>query len=116
MDKSFHCRCYPLFGGSAPFIMGVIAVALCICTYLMVVGATSRMSAIRAARNRLPVYLSHLNKNESPVNAVITLVIIHSLVILLTDNGILLLITVFLLSLYNSRKLGIISTSEKTVL
>ncbi|MFL0194495.1 APC family permease [Clostridium sp. WILCCON 0269] len=79
----------PLFGVFALPVIGIIAMGLCISTYLMIVGAVSRMSAARAASGRLPVYLSKLNRNESPSNAVITFVIIHSLVLLLTGAGIL---------------------------
>lgn len=79
----------PLFGVFALPIIGIIAMGLCMCTYLMIVGAVSRMSALRAAKNRLPGYLSYLNRNRSPVNAVITFVIIHSLVMLFTGMGIL---------------------------
>lgn len=79
----------PLFGTFALPIIGVVAVGLCMCTYLIIVGAVSRMSAARASRNRLPGYLSYLNRTGSPVNAVITFVIIHSIVMFLTGIGIL---------------------------
>lgn len=79
----------PLFGSFAVTIICIIAPGLCICTYLMIIGGVSRMTAKRAQNNKLPSYLAYLNKNGSPVNAIITLVAIHFFIILLLITGIL---------------------------
>ncbi|OBR89674.1 inner membrane protein YjeH [Clostridium ragsdalei P11] len=71
----------PLFGSFSLPIIAVAASGLCMCTYLMIVGGVSRMSAKRAANNKLPFYLSYINKNGSPINAIITLVCIHLVVL-----------------------------------
>lgn len=77
----------PLFGTLALPIMGIIASGLCISTYLMVIGAVSRMSAARAIDKRLPFFLSRY-RNGSPVNAVITLAVIHSFSLVIMATGI----------------------------
>ena len=77
----------PLFGSLALPIMGIIASGLCISTYLMIIGAVSRMSATRAADKRLPFFLSRLNKNGSPINAVIALAVIHSFSLAIMATG-----------------------------
>ena len=69
----------PLFGS---FSLPIITIAASgMCTYLMIVGGVSRMSAKRASNNKLPFYLSYVNKNGSPINAIITLVCIHLVVL-----------------------------------
>lgn len=78
----------PLFGSLALPIMGMIASGLCISTYLMIIGAVSRMSAARATDKRLPFFLSRLNRNGSPVNAVITLAVIHTFSLVIMATGI----------------------------
>lgn len=74
----------PLFGSfSLPLII-ITASGLCMCTYLMIVGGISRMSAKRAANNKLPAYLAYINKHGSPVNSILTLICIHFVVLSLT--------------------------------
>ena len=79
----------PLFGSFSLPIITIVASGLCICTYLMIVGGVSRMSAKRASSNKLPVYLSYINKYGSPVNAIITLVAIHFVVLSLASANLL---------------------------
>ena len=79
----------PLFGSFAVPIMGIIASGLCISTYLMIVGAVSRMSVARATNKKLPAYLSKLNNNGSPINAIITLMGIHTLMLIMLETDIL---------------------------
>lgn len=78
----------PLFGSLAVPVMGVIAAGLCIATYLMIVGAVSRMNATRAADRRMPAYLARFNAHGSPVNAILTLLGIHSLMLMLVAAGV----------------------------
>lgn len=80
---------YPLFGTFSKLIMGIVASGLCISTYLMIVGAVTRMTAMRAVNNRLPIFLSKINKKGSPISAIITFISIHALVLALTSIGIL---------------------------
>ncbi|MCC9293460.1 APC family permease [Clostridium sp. WLY-B-L2] len=74
----------PLFGSFSLPVITIAASGLCMCTYLMVVGGVSRMSAQRAANNKLPAYLSYMNRYESPTKAIITLVCIHFAVLSLS--------------------------------
>jgi APA family basic amino acid/polyamine antiporter len=70
----------PLFGYFASPIISIIALGLCICTYLMVVGGASRMNASRAKKGALPAFFAYLGKNESPIIILITYLLIHSFI------------------------------------
>lgn len=94
----------PLFGHFAAPAIGIIAAGLCISTYLMIVGAVTRMSAKRAANGRLPAFLSKENSFLSPSHAILTLTTIHlfmlSLIVLqiLTVDRLIAAANVFFLS------------------
>lgn len=79
----------PLFGSLSVPIIAIVVSGLCICTYLMIVGGVTRMSAKRASNNKLPKYLAYLNKKGSPVNAIATLVAIHFVVLSLMMKNVL---------------------------
>jgi len=79
----------PLFGSLAVPFLSIVAAGLCISTYLMIVGAVTRMNAKRAGNGRLPAYLAKTNRYGSPVNAIFTLVGIHMITLSLVAGGIL---------------------------
>lgn len=79
----------PLLGPFAIPLIGIMASGLCVSTYLMIVGGVTRMSAKRSENNKLPSYLSKLNRNESPVYAIITLSSIHCFMLILVSYNIL---------------------------
>ena len=79
----------PLFGRLAVPFLSIIAAGLCISTYLMIVGAVSRMNAKRAKNGRMPAYLAKTNRYESPVNAIFTLAGIHMITLSLVAGDIL---------------------------
>ncbi|MEY8000914.1 APC family permease [Clostridium sp. Mt-5] len=74
----------PLFGSFSLPVITIAVSGLCMCTYLMIVGGVSRMSAQRGANNKLPAYLSYINRYGSPVNAIITLICVHFVVLSLS--------------------------------
>jgi len=82
-EPSVAAIMFPLFGSFTVPIMGIIASGLCISTYLMIVGAVTKMSAARSIKKRLPLYLSHLNKMGSPYNAICTIGLIHFFMLIL---------------------------------
>ena len=79
----------PLFGSIAVPFLSIVAAGLCISTYLMIVGAVTRMNAKRAENGRMPAYLAKINRYGSPVNAIFTLVGIHMITLSLVAGGIL---------------------------
>jgi len=79
----------PLLGSFAIPVIGIMASGLCISTYLMIVGGVTRMSAKRSENNKLPSYLSKVNKHGSPVYAIITLSCIHLFMLILVSYNVL---------------------------
>ncbi|HEX9027122.1 MAG TPA: amino acid permease [Clostridium sp.] len=79
----------PLLGSFAIPVIGIMASGLCISTYLMIVGGVTRMSAKRSENNKLPSYLSKVNKHGSPVYAIITLSCIHLFMLILVSYHVL---------------------------
>lgn len=79
----------PLLGSFAIPIIGIMASGLCVSTYLMIVGGVTRMSAKRSENNKLPYYLSKVNKHGSPVYAIITLSCIHCIMLILVSYNVL---------------------------
>jgi len=79
----------PLFGRLAVPLLSIVAAGLCISTYLMIVGAVSRMNAKRAKNGRLPAYLAQTNRYGSPVNAIFTLAGIHMITLSLVAGDVL---------------------------
>ena len=79
----------PLLGSFAIPIIGIMASGLCVSTYLMIVGGVTRMSAKRSENNKLPYYLSKVNKHGSPVYAIITLSCIHLFMLILVSYNVL---------------------------
>jgi APA family basic amino acid/polyamine antiporter len=78
----------PLFGGVAPFLLGAVALALCYCTILMVMGAVTRQMAARAENGRLPAFFSQKPGGRSPVKAILSLTLVHCVMILLIETNI----------------------------
>lgn len=79
----------PLLGSFAIPVIGIMASGLCVSTYLMIVGGVTKMSAKRSENNKLPSYLSKVNKHESPVYAIITLSCIHCFMLILVSYNVL---------------------------
>jgi APA family basic amino acid/polyamine antiporter len=78
----------PLFGPIAPFLLGAVALALCYCTILMVLGAVTRQMAARAENGRLPAFFSQKPGGRAPVKAVLSLTLAHCVLIALIETNI----------------------------
>lgn len=70
----------PLFGNTAPILLGIAASGLCLCTYLMVVGGISRLIA---AKTKSP-WLKTQNRFKTPIATLLLMGLIHSFVLLAT--------------------------------
>lgn len=56
----------PLFGALAPWVMGAMTAALCITTYLVIIGAVSRLLAHLSLESGLPDILNRRNSKNVP--------------------------------------------------
>ncbi len=78
----------PLLGGYANFTVMLVTCALCICTYLMIIGGVSRLIATLAAKGKLPSILAKANANNAPYRAILILLCIHMLDLFLIHTGV----------------------------
>jgi amino acid transporter len=88
-DESLNTIIAPLFGSLAPYLLGAVALALCLCTVLMVLGAVTRQMATRAEDGRLPSFLKQKKGTRAPASAILTLAAVHcGLVVLLETKAV----------------------------
>lgn len=78
----------PLLGDYANFTVMLVTGALCICTYLMIIGGVSRLIATLAAQGKLPSILTKTNSNNAPARAIQLLFCIHMLDLSLLHAGV----------------------------
>lgn len=79
----------PLLGDYANFTVMIVTCALCICTYLMIVGGISRLLASLAGQKKLPQILERTNCSGTPHIAIALFFCLHLLNLLLLQAGIL---------------------------
>lgn len=79
----------PIFGGLAPWILALLVTGLCLCTYLLIVGALARLMANISEAGYLPKKLSFKNDQQIPTNGIKYFVVVHCLVLVLNILGIL---------------------------
>lgn len=77
----------PLFGAIAPYLLGAVALALCYCTILMVMGAVTRQMAARAENGRLPAIFKQKPGFRAPVKSILFLSLMHSVLIVLIQTN-----------------------------
>ncbi|WP_214480184.1 amino acid permease [Bacillus sp. SM2101] len=77
----------PLFGSYAIPVLTLITSALCVTTYIMIVGGIARLISAQAEDSKLPKVLGYKSKSNIPIVSLILLASIHLivLVILYTD-------------------------------
>ncbi len=80
---------YPLLGSLSTMVLSGITVLLCVATYLMIVGAITRLVSSLAKDRRLPSFLERSNKNDCPSNAIFLFGAIHLFIIMLVQIGVL---------------------------
>ncbi|WP_320176200.1 amino acid permease [Maridesulfovibrio sp.] len=79
----------PLLGSYANLTVMLVTCALCICTYLMIIGGVSRLIAKLAAKGKLPAILAKTNANNAPSAAILIMCGIHMVNLLLLQTGVL---------------------------
>ncbi len=87
-DVSLNAIMTPLFHGAAPYVLGAVALALCYCTILMVLGAITRQVAVRAGDKRLPKFLAQKPGSRAPVASILSLTAIHCVIIAFMETGV----------------------------
>jgi APA family basic amino acid/polyamine antiporter len=78
----------PLFGTIAPYLLGAVALALCYCTILMVLGAVTRQIAARAEKGRLPAFFLQKTGARAPAKAILALTLVHCVMMVLIETNI----------------------------
>lgn len=68
---------FPIFGSLAPWVMSGLTVALCVTTYLVIIGAVSRLVGHLSRESGLPDILDRRNKHNVPWVVVMLYTIIH---------------------------------------
>lgn len=78
----------PLFGVRSEWVLAILITALCLSTYLLIVGALARLVLDLAREGVLPKVFNHVNKNTVPMRAVSYFTFAHILVLFLSQLGI----------------------------
>ena len=78
----------PLFGGAAPYLLGAVALALCCCTIMMVLGAVTRQMAARAGQGRFPALFRQRRESRAPSRAILALSFVHCAMIVLIETNV----------------------------
>lgn len=73
-----------VFGKSARIILALLVTALCLCTYLLIVGAIARLIHSLSSEKYLPKVFQRKNKNNIPYIGVIYFTSVHSIILILT--------------------------------
>lgn len=78
------------FGGASVLILALLVTGLCVCTYLLIVGALARLVYSLANESHLPsVFKYKKNTNGIPVNGVLYFIAAHAIVLITSLLGIL---------------------------
>jgi APA family basic amino acid/polyamine antiporter len=85
---SLNAVMLPLFGAAAPYLLGAVALALCYCTILMVMGAVTRQMAARSEEGRFPAVFRQKPGSRAPVKAIALLSLVHCVLIVLVETNI----------------------------
>ena len=94
----------PLFGAAGPYLLGAVALALCYCTILMVMGAVTRQMAVRSQDGRLPAIFKQNPSGRAPVRAILALSLVHCILTILIERNVVSL--AFVVSIANTFFIG----------
>ncbi len=72
---------YPVFGAASTWILALLVTGLCICTYLLIVGALARLLSTLSSEGYLPKLLSKKTKADINLNSILYFVIVHLIVL-----------------------------------
>jgi|LGVE01.1.fsa_nt_gb APA family basic amino acid/polyamine antiporter len=72
---------YPVFGAASTWILALLVTGLCICTYLLIVGALARLLSTLSSEGYLPKTLSKKTKADININSILYFVIVHLIVL-----------------------------------
>lgn len=80
---------YVTFGEFSVTILALLVSGLCLCTYLLIVGALARLINTLSTEEYLPKSMGKRNKNDIPINGVLYFTITHIIVLTLASLDIL---------------------------
>lgn len=73
----------PVFGRASRAVVGILALLLCINTYLAFVGGISRLTASLADSGQIAKFFGKRSKNSTPVSAILFIMSVHILLMVL---------------------------------
>jgi amino acid efflux transporter len=79
----------PVFGGASRAVFGVLALALCINTYLAFVGGISRLAASLAESGQVAKFFGGRSRNNTPARAILFIMLVHIVLLVLLLQGVL---------------------------
>lgn len=79
----------PVFGVSSKWILAILVGGLCFSTYLLIVGGLSRLVHSLAVEKYLPKVFERTNDFDVPLSGVLYFVIVHILILIMTQLNIL---------------------------
>lgn len=79
----------PVFGGASKWILAVLVTGLCFSTYLLIVGGLARLVNTLAIEKYLPKVFGKTNEFCVPTSGVIYFISVHTVVLIMTQLGIL---------------------------
>lgn len=77
----------PLFGTAAAPLLGILALLLCGCTYIMFVGGVARLLLAQGEEGHLPRLFARKNALGAPASAVLFLAACHGIVLFVQEQG-----------------------------
>ncbi len=78
---------WPLLGTAGSYVGGLLVLGLCVTTYLLFVGAVSRLVLSLAEQKQLPAVFARRSKSGAPVTAILCFCGLHGATILLVIGG-----------------------------
>ena len=73
----------PLFGNFSTVLLALLVTGLCICTYLLIVGAVGRLVSSLATEGFLFPIFKRKNNNNIPVYAILYFIMVHTVILVL---------------------------------
>lgn len=77
----------PLFGSGAVTFIGILALLLCINTYLVFIGSISRLASSMAREGYLPIIFSFRNGNDAPAAGIVFYTAWHAVLLFVYSRG-----------------------------
>lgn len=74
----------PSFGRASTSILALLVTGLCVCTYMLIVGALSRLVYSLSSEGFIPSLFSKMNGNNVPINGLLYFISAHIIVLIIS--------------------------------